>query len=589
MIRSFEHDFEIVKFAGLEFSCYIADNALLVFVTFLTDNKHLHPFWAIAFTNIRSGAVGILQFLWAYIGETYLGTFWALLVSTILYSLGLGLLPVGRPKLNPEFYFVVFLLTVGNSGFNWFIRAEKQFIEDKEAKKRKRELQVLERQRSDQETHSKKLCASCYGRCPNIVKKNFKLLQKHWVAIVGNFVGSFVIPTIFQKNCEGSGRCLFGLGLNSQFVVSAFVLVGSLMIFCLGKLFYPIDEGPEGSLLLQIPRVVVAALKKSRVCCNYQEDGEYLVYLGDRENSAGTEQPAVESTRGSRRAALYNPSTTNEDLRTEVKKWRLCTIQQVAETEDCMSLMPLCITFLMLGIFAAIGDSYFIYEADGLDKHVGSIQLPIQVLIQIANITSMILSENICASMCTKYAIRDQPRNRFQGACRIGLGMLVSVVCSGFSAFVVARKEKIQRKHNPNGEDMTLPMSVFWLVPQMFMQGVVQGLAIDGVGSFFHHGLPGSMTRYAVLFTEVIIGVGVTLSAALSCLARLLGSRLYDSIDSSSVSPSRNFYMTLAVVSSLNLVIYVFVARRWISKRTHGRSEEGTNTTRPFQAEIVNS
>ncbi|GAB4843987.1 hypothetical protein Ancab_013951 [Ancistrocladus abbreviatus] len=364
------------------------------------------------------------------------------------------------------------------------------------------------------------------------------------------------------------------------------------MIFCLGKLFYPIDEGPEGSLLLQIPRVVVAALKKSRVCCNYQEDGEYLVYVGDRENSAGTKQPAVECARGPRRflnrAALYNPSTTNEDLRTEVKKWRLCTIQQVAETEDCMSLMPLCITFLMLGIFATIGDSYFIYEADGLDKHVGSIQLPIQVLIQIANITSMILSENICASMCTKYAIRDQPRNRFQGACRIGLGMLVSVVCSGFSAFVVARKEKIQRKHNPNGEDMTLPMSVFWLVPQMFMLGVVEGLAVDGVSSFFHHELPGSMRRYAALFTEVIIGVGVTLSAALSCLARLLGSRLYDSIDSSSVSPSRNFYMTLAVVSFLNLVIYVFVASRWITKRTHGL-EEGTNAMAPFQAEAVNS
>ncbi|GAB4843984.1 hypothetical protein Ancab_013948 [Ancistrocladus abbreviatus] len=482
------------------------------------------------------------EFLWAYIGETYLGTFWALLASTILYSLGLGLLPIGGPQLNPEFYFVVFLLTVGNSGFYWSIRAEKQFIEDKVAEKRKRELQVLERQRSNQETHSKMLCASCYGRCPNIVK----LLQKHWVAIVGNFVGSFVIPTIFQKNCEDPGTCLFGLGLNSQFVVSAFVLVGSLMIFCLGKLFYPIDKGPEGSLLLQIPRVVVAALKKSRVCCNYQEDGEYLLYVGDRENSAGTEQPAVESTRGPRRflnrAALYNPSTTNEDLRTEVKKWRLCTIQQVAETEDCMSLMPLCITFLMLGIFAAIGDSYFIYEVDGLDN-----------------------------------------------PCRIGLGMPVSVVCSGFSAFVVARKEKIQPTHNPNGEGMTLPMSVVWLVPQMFMLGVVEGLAVDGVSSFFHHELPGSMRRYAALFTEVIIGVGVTLSAALSCLARLLGSWLYDSIYSSSVSPSRNFYMTLAVVSFLNLVIYVFVASRWITKRTHGRSEEGTNTTRPFQAETVNS
>ncbi|GAB4843982.1 hypothetical protein Ancab_013946, partial [Ancistrocladus abbreviatus] len=286
---------------GLEFSLYIADNALLVFVTFLVVSKHLDPFEAIVFTIIRSGAVGILEFLWAYIGETYLGTFWALLASTILYSLGLGLLPVGGRQLNPEFYFVVFLLTVGNSGFYWSIRAEKQFIEDKSAEKRERKLQVFERQRSDQETHSKKLCASCYGRCPNIVKKNFKLLQKHWVAIVGNFVGSFVIPTIFQKNCEGSGTCLFGLGLNSQFVVSAFVLVGSLMIFCLGKLFYPIDEGPEGSLLLQIPRVVVAALKKSRVCCNYQEDGDYLVYVGDRENSVGTEQPALESARGPRR------------------------------------------------------------------------------------------------------------------------------------------------------------------------------------------------------------------------------------------------------------------------------------------------
>ncbi|GAB4843986.1 hypothetical protein Ancab_013950 [Ancistrocladus abbreviatus] len=218
---------------GLEFSLYIADNALLVFVTFLVVSKHLDLFEAIVHTIIRSGAVGILEFLWTYIGETYLGTFWALLASTILYSLGLGLLPVGGRQLNPEFYSVVFLLTVGNSGFYWSIGAEKQFIEDKVAEKRER--------------------------------------------AAGNFVGSFAIPTVIQKICEDPRTCLFGLGLNSQFVVSAFVLVGSLMIFCLGKLFYPIDEGPEGSLLLQIPRVVVAALKKSRVCCNYQEDGEYLV------------------------------------------------------------------------------------------------------------------------------------------------------------------------------------------------------------------------------------------------------------------------------------------------------------------------
>ncbi|GAB4843981.1 hypothetical protein Ancab_013945 [Ancistrocladus abbreviatus] len=412
---------------GLEFSLCIADNALVVFVTLLTEDKLLDPFRAIVFTNIRSGAVDILEFLWAYIGETYLGTFWALLAFTILYSL--------------------------------------------------------------------------------------------------------------------------------------------------------------------IPRVVVAALKKSRVCCNYQEDGEYLVYVGDRENSAGTEQPTVESVRGPRRfldgAALYNPSTIEEDLRTEVKKWRLCTMQQVAETKDCMSMTPLCITFLMLGIFIAIGDSYFIDEANGLDNHVGPIHLPIQVLFKIASIRRMI-SENVCSFMCTKYAIEDQPPKRFQGACRIGLGIFMSIVCSGFSAFVVARKKRIKWKYNPFGKDTTLPMSVFWLVPQMFMLEVVEGLAVDGIESFFDHELPGSMRRCPALFTKVIIGVGVTLSAALSCLALLLGSRLYDSIDRFSVSPSRNFYVTLAVISSLNLVIYVFVARRWISKRTHG-SEEGTNATRPFHAETVNS
>ncbi|KAI4353260.1 hypothetical protein L6164_002223 [Bauhinia variegata] len=80
---------------------------------------------------------------------------------------------------------------------------------------------------------------------------------------------------------------------------------------------------------------------------------------------------------------------------------------------------------------------------------------------------------------------------------RIGAGMVFAV----FSC-VAARQVELHRQHSIG------PISIFWLVPQYILLGLMEGFAGGGLVTFFYDHLPKSMKSFAEAFSELILCIG---------------------------------------------------------------------------------
>ncbi|XP_042486390.1 protein NRT1/ PTR FAMILY 5.5 isoform X2 [Macadamia integrifolia] len=129
---------------------------------------------------------------------------------------------------------------------------------------------------------------------------------------------------------------------------------------------------------------------------------------------------------------------------------------------------------------------------------------------------------------------------------------------------VEARRINVITKHGLlDKPDETIPMSIFWLLPQFLLLGAMDGLARKGVEGFFHDQVPKSMRAYMVLFTEAVFGAGIiasVLSVYISNKVSKRGGRQGWFQYTLNRSRLDNYYWTLAALSAINLVFFAVVA-----------------------------
>ena len=111
--------------------------------------------------------------------------------------------------------------------------------------------------------------------------------------------------------------------------------------------------------------------------------------------------------------------------------------------------------------------------------------------------------------------------------------------------------------------NVKIPMSMFWLLPQFFLLGAVDGISNFSIDQFFTNQAPASMSRYLKLFSQGVIGagtVGSVLSVYVVGKVSERGGRPNWFKDTLNKSRLDNYYWTLTVLSSMNLILYVLVA-----------------------------
>ncbi|KAF9602210.1 hypothetical protein IFM89_025832 [Coptis chinensis] len=522
----------------------IASYVLYVLMTFLTDVWKERLKDAAAIVNMLDGLTAIMSVGIAILHDAYIGSYSIILISALAHITGLGFLALSVPPTLSKvlgtcheqkaacigkvqhslFYMALPAIAVGRAGYENLasIFWNEQLIDPNN-------------QKISNEKH-----------CTNLDWINISL----WIILLGTYLLSSI----------ESWSVLYG--------ILVVVMVIATIIFLSGTLSYK-HVKPQGSPLACVVCVFVAATLKRHL--------QYPPNTFQLHNPEKVELPLpyTNRLRFLDKASLIVSPALNDNR----SKWRLCTVTEVEESKVVLGMFPMWITFLMCGVVRSVGDTYFLEQGNNMENKLGKIRIPILsffLLFEVSRVITIKIYSLILSS-------RTQLDQKSSYELRIGVGMLLSVKCCVVAALVETKRLNVLKNCGlQHTADTTVPMSVFWLMPQFLLLGAMDGLVKDGIKQFFYDNCPNSIKTYAEPLAKTAIGVGTILSiviVTISNKASKIGRR--HGWFSVKLNQSRldYFYWTLACLSFVNLGFYFFVSNRFTSKR---RTEEQT-----FRSNIV--
>ncbi|CAL5415071.1 unnamed protein product [Camellia sinensis] len=565
---------------GLIYGNSMAAYLLANLVTFLTHIWKLKLKHAVAIINIKGGAAGIMGLVEAALIDAYLGHAGMLLITSVLYSIGdglmqgLGLLVMSVPdrffsngvkscpareklcssKLTASpFYWGLALIVLAKAGEGICLKAltfgkikfKRDPLETKEYKFGFLKFEVPRRKIRDER------------KC-----------QKNIIQITCNIVGAAGgITLIFVLS-------IFTPDWSYRFLISAYVMAIGIVIFFSGYAFLSPPQ-LRASALTNMLRVLLAAFLKGHLDSTKQ--GTEFNY-GDEDQTPQGQGHNQETPQGPKKRTTLD-RLNNAAINVPCNfywfpdGWINCTVDEVEETKHLLRMVPISATFLLYGVIKSNSNTFFIAQGNAMDrtfhfvlqKKQHQIQLPIQIFLLMAGFAN-------CA-VKPLYRIVFERRiermnGRYSAGMKVGLGMVAALACCRVAWWVENKRLKALTEHGLSGNpDAIAPISVFWLSPQFVLMGIMDGLALGGMEDFFKYQVPESIRKsYALVLTEAVIGGGKILNIGFIMILDVVvmklraedGSWIADTVNQSRLD---HFYAALVVVSIANLLFFAYVAR----------------------------
>ncbi|KAI7756059.1 hypothetical protein M8C21_019788, partial [Ambrosia artemisiifolia] len=172
-----------------------------------------------------------------------------------------------------------------------------------------------------------------------------------------------------------------------RFGIPAIFSVVTTLLFFTGFRDYKHSK-PEGSPLTTILRVFVAAVRK--ISQPIPDDPEELYNKEDARSTS--------SLRFLNKAAIKLPEGQ------EQKKWKVCSVREVEDTKIGIRMLPMWPTFIVIGIVLSIGNTYFLEQADHMDRTLGKIKVSIPIFLLFFSTTSRLFAHLYSLFTTQKFA-----------------------------------------------------------------------------------------------------------------------------------------------------------------------------------------
>ncbi|KAH9736221.1 hypothetical protein WN944_004083 [Citrus x changshan-huyou] len=503
-------------------------------ILYLTKVIHQDLKTAAKSVNCWSGVTTLMPLLGGFIADAYLGRFWTVLVSSIVYLLGLGLLTMSwfvpslrachadmclEPRKVHEvvFFLAIYLISIGTGGHKPSLESfgADQFDDD-HAEERKKKMSFFNWWNS--------------GLCSGLL------------------LGVTVVVYVQEHVSWGAAD-----------VIITIVMAVSLLIFIIGRPFYRYRV-PKGSPLTPMLQVLVAAIAKRNL--RHPSDPDQLF-----------EYPKVVAKGRllchTKNLEFLDKAAILEDYETPVDQqspWRIANVTKVEEMKLVLNVIPVWLASLPFGISVAQSTTFFIKQAATMNREIGNGFLipPASVfgLTAVGMIISVTFYEKILVPVLRRATGNERGIQILQ---RIGIGMLFSIATMVFAALVEKKRLGVVEENPTKG---SLSMSVFWLAPQSIISGVADGFALVGLQEYFYDQVPDSMRSLGIAFYLSVIGAANFLSSFLITVVDHVTDKSGRSWFGKDMNSSRldKFYWLLAALVAANLFVYVVVARRYSYK-----------------------
>ncbi|KAL1328418.1 protein NRT1/ PTR FAMILY 8.3-like isoform X1 [Arachis hypogaea] len=495
-------------------------------VTYLTTRLHEGPVSAARNVTTFQGTCYLTPLLGSFLADAYWGRYWTILVFYGIYLFGICTLTLSAifSAQSAVFFLGIYLIAVGTGGIKpciWPFGADQ--FDDTDHKER----------------------AS-------------KALFFNWNYFTSN-IGALIATTILVWTEENIG---WGLGYG---IAASFIGIG-MIVFFLGTRTYRFLR-PGGSPITRICQVVVASLHKRKL--EVPQDTS-LLYETVAENSSVEGSLKLEHTNGLRcldKAAVKSDIEKGSEEVT--KPWRLCTVTQVEELKILIRMIPIWATGIIFSSVYAQMSSLFIEQGKMMDRTIGSFTIPAASL-STFNIVGVIIWVLIYDRVIVKVARHFTGNARgFTVLQRMGIGLFLSMTCMSAAAILESKRLQIAREHGLVDEDVSIPLSILWQIPQYFLLGAAEVFNFIGQHEFFYEEAPDRMRSFCSALALLTNSLGNYLSSfVVTIVARLTrkdGSHgwLPDNLNEGHLD---YFFWLLAALSFLNMLVYIVYARMYKQK-----------------------
>lgn len=519
-------------------------------ISYLTKVIHQDLETAAKNVNYWAGVTTMMPLIGGFLADAYTGRFAIILVSSLIYLMGLSLLTMSQfiPTLSPcdgtspcsrtrkvhevVFFLALYCISVGTGGHKPCLESfgADQF-DDNHDEERKKKMSYFN-------------------------WWNFALC-------CGLLLGVTVIVYVQDYKSWGAADLILTI-----------TMAVSIGIFYSGRSYYRYRT-PEGSPLTPLLQVLVAAIRKRNLPQPSSPDS--LFEVPAPENSHKRLLHHTNRLRFFDKAAILEGGEAASGGE-KYNPWRLATVTQVEEMKLVLNMIPIWLTALPFGVCVAQASTFFVKQGVAMDRRIGSFEIPAAstyALAAVGMIFSVTVYEKLLVPILRKSTGNERGINILQ---RIGFGLIFSVVAMSVAALVEAKRLRTW-KHDALVQKRATPkpsMSVFWLAPQYLILGLGDGFTLVGLQEYFYDQVPDSMRSLGIAIYLSVIGGGSFLSSFLITIVdhitgRADGGQVWVGKDLNSSRLDR-FYWLLAAINLANICIYVAVARRYTYKNVQRRA-----------------
>ncbi|XP_042413424.1 protein NRT1/ PTR FAMILY 5.10-like [Zingiber officinale] len=471
---------------------------------------------AAAAVNTWAGVTSALPVVAAFLADAYLGRYWTIVVASILYVLGLGLLTLSSvlPTFHPLecnidstlcspsklqlalFYFSLYLVAVAQAG--------------------------------------QKPCLQAFGADQfddnDPEECNLKSSFFNWWTFC--LIAGSTIATICLNYVQDNVSWVVGFGVSWVFMALG------LLIFLLGTgtyRFYNVGHGKNP--VSGASKALFTLFKKWQVGSEQEESRQALLSKApDLANEADSTANNVDGE----------------------------------EAKGLFRLFPIWASCLIYAVVLSQASTFFTKQGSTMDRRLGSkFQVPsasLQCFIGISAIAFIPVYDRLLVPLARRFTGEPSGITMLQ---RIGTGVALSVVVMLVAAFVEMKRLRTCREMGlVDLPDEVIPMSMWWLMPQNVLCGIANVFTVVGLQEFFYDQVPEAFRSLGLAFCLSIFGVGNFISGFIVSAINLItssqgGSWFPDNLNRAHLD---YFYLLLAGLSAVELLIFLCSAQFYVYK-----------------------
>ncbi|OWM88385.1 protein NRT1/ PTR FAMILY 6.3-like [Punica granatum] len=374
-------------------------------------------------------------------------------------------------------------------------------------------------------------------------------------------IGSLAAVTVFVYIQDNLGR-QWGYG-----ICAAAIVIG-LIVFVSGTRRYRFKK-LVGSPLTQIAVVFVAAWRKRHL--ELPSDVSLLFNVDDlileRDSKKKKQRlPHSKQFRFLDQAAIKDPDMPFNS--TLVNKWYLSTLTDVEEVKLVLSMLPIWATNIMFWTVYAQMTTFSVSQATTMDRHIGKFQIPpasLTVFFVGGILVTVPIYDRFIVPIARRLLNNPQGLTPLQ---RIGLGLVLSILAMAAAALTELKRLRVAQDHElTDNPSAVIPLTVFWLTPQFLVVGAGEAFMYIGQLDFFLRECPKGMKTMSTGLFLSTLSLGFFMSSLLvTVVHRVTGTKRPWLADNLNQGRLYDFYWLLAILSCINLVVYLACAKWYVYK-----------------------